>query len=197
MLRLRVNLDGEQSLVDDVAQAIHHPRAIEVDPGGRRHAGASRSSALAETLPRHLSRVCRRSASNSGWPGVTHSRVFVLGRLAVRRTAGIPGSRVPAAASRRPVRTSKRRWGAPRIECVGQRWDRLQGELGTDPAASVMNRAIVSGTTRRSCARARRSISISRFSFFDASPSRAFWQMARNCPSSTFRSSRSSRSASP
>ena len=38
---------------------------------------------------------------------------------------------------------------------------------------------MVSGTTRRSRARARRSTSISRFSFFDASPSRAFWQMLR------------------
>ena len=56
---------------------------------------------------------------------------------------------------------------------------------------------MVSGTTRRSCARARRSISISRLSFLLASPSRAFWQMARNCPSSTLRSRRSSRSASP
>ena len=39
---------------------------------------------------------------------------------------------------------------------------------------------MVSGTTRRSCACARRSISISRLSFLLASPSRAFWQMARN-----------------
>ena len=56
---------------------------------------------------------------------------------------------------------------------------------------------MVSGTTRRSCARARRSISISRLSFFVASPSSAFWQMARNWLSSTSRSRRSSRSASP
>ena len=56
---------------------------------------------------------------------------------------------------------------------------------------------MVSGTTRRSWAWARRSISISRLSFLDARPSRAFWQMARNRPSSTLCSSRSSRSASP
>ena len=51
---------------------------------------------------------------------------------------------------------------------------------GTNSAASRRKRAIVSGTTRCSCARARRSISISRLSFLLARPSRAFWQMARN-----------------
>ncbi len=47
-----------------------------------------------------------------------------------------------------------------------------------------MNRATVSGTTRRCCASARRSISISRVSFLEASRSRAFWQIARNCRTS-------------
>ena len=42
-----------------------------------------------------------------------------------------------------------------------------------------MKRAIVSGTTRRSCARARRSMSMSRFSFLAANPSSAVWQMDR------------------
>ncbi len=47
-----------------------------------------------------------------------------------------------------------------------------------------MNRATVSGTTRRCCASARRSISISRVSFLEASRSRAFWHIARNCRTS-------------
>ena len=62
---------------------------------------------------------------------------------------------------------------------------------------SLMNLAIVSGTTLRSWARARRSMSISRFSFLLAKPSRAFWQIFLNLLSSTSISNLSSRSASP
>ena len=56
---------------------------------------------------------------------------------------------------------------------------------------------MVSGTIRLSCARALRSTSISRFSFFDASPSRACWHISRKWFSSTSRRSLSSKSASP
>ena len=63
--------------------------------------------------------------------------------------------------------------GRPRrLKRVLEGGDRFR-VIGTYGAASCRKRAMVSGTSRRSCARARRSISISKLSVLVASPSRS------------------------
>ena len=71
------DLDGEEPLVDHLAEPIHDARPVEVDARRAARAGASRSVAPLPSTSSACAWVCRRIASNSGWPGVTHSRFSV------------------------------------------------------------------------------------------------------------------------
>ena len=164
------DLHREEPLVDDLPEPVHDPRAVEVD--ARRALVLERVEA-ARPCRRTSSAcawVCRRIASKSGWPGVTHSRLARLGRLAVGRAARV------AVRERRelPVRRPARSGAGPRACAPARRCAAGSGSIlsvsGTNSAASRRKRAMVSGTTRRSCARARRSISISRLSFLARQP---------------------------
>ena len=63
--------------MDDLAEPVHDAGPVEVDPRRLLVLERVEGRALAEDLERLRMWVCRRTASKSGWPGVTHSSFSV------------------------------------------------------------------------------------------------------------------------
>ncbi len=108
--------------------------------------------------------MCRRTASNSGWPGVTHSRLFVVGRLAVGGSRGY-FARATAAASPGSARSSGAPSACGRIEGVRERRHGLEGERRRTRPRRTGSGRWSRGRRGVPVPCARRSISISRLSF--------------------------------
>jgi len=116
----------EEPLVNHLAEAVHYRAPVEINTGRTLVLQRMEGRALSSTSSA-CAYVCRLIASNSGWPGVTHSRLCVS---AVSRSVEQRGSDRKAlrVSSRHPFRSDGARWCPRRLEGVRKVWNGLESE---------------------------------------------------------------------
>ena len=162
-------LDGKKPLMNFLAQAVNHPSPVEVYPARGFMLEGMKTSAMAERFCGFsLSMPTNRLEERMAWRDPFE---IVFFRLSPDRSSSVDtGLPEWAGSSPGPADTAEATGGVRSGSNVKGRLPIGLIFWGTRAAASRKKRAIVSGTTRLSWARARRSISISRLRLLVASP---------------------------
>ena len=176
-----LGLDDEQPPVERLPAAVLDRRSEDIETRGRLPLEVVEDRPAPQVDPRRGRATSSRTASNSGWPGVTHSSVGSVGRSALSNTTLPVLAAKPPEAGFQPL--ADRQQGARHLARRGRRGPSFATGFGWTPAigaASTKKSSITSGTSRRSLASTDLPTIAERFSSLFASPSSVDSVIARN-----------------